>query len=400
MADDLKLLREYLERDSEEAFRELAERHVGLVYSTAQRLLGNRELAEEVTQTVFMILAAKGRRLKGMTLAGWLHRTTRLSALQALRAECRRQRREERFAVLESNENDGWARIEPHLDEALNELGETDRSAVVLRFLEEKSLREVGETLGVSEDAARMRIQRAVTKLRSSFNKSGIVISSALVLSALSKASAAEAPVGLASSVIATLGIKGAGVAAATTPLAKEVLKVMALAKIKTASVMAVTVVALGVTTAVVTKNVAAEKKPAIREMWDRDNLKPEQRQQLAKMICLDNLKQLGWGAKRWADTNNGALPPNWMSLKGYITSPEFFTCVSDTNRTAVKEWPELRTSNITYPLLSPGVSEKRVNTIVATCPIHGHAVLSTGQAFQGDYIKQNGLKINGNKLE
>lgn len=145
---------------------------------------------------------------------------------------------------------------------------------------------------------------------------------------------------------------------------------------------------------------IAADKKPTIREMWQKENLKPEQRQQLAKMICLDNLKQIGAASKRWADTNNGALPANWSSLRGVLNSPEFLTCLSDTNRTPAKAWPELRNVNITYPILSPGAAGKAVNTVVATCPIHGHAVLSTGQAFQGDYIKQNGLKIKGNKLE
>lgn len=144
----------------------------------------------------------------------------------------------------------------------------------------------------------------------------------------------------------------------------------------------------------------AAEKKPTIREMWQKEGLKPEQREQLAKMICLDNLKQLAAGARNWAATNGGALPSQWASLKGFVSSPELFTCVSDTNRTAATEWPQLRAQNITYPLLSPGLKNAAANTVIATCPLHGHAVLSTGQAFQGSYIREKGLKIKGNKLE
>src|SRR6187401_1552489 len=169
MPDDVQLLREYLENDSQEAFRALVERHVRLVYSTAQRVVNNAELAEEVTHTVFMILATKGRKLRGTLLAGWLHRTARFAALQALRVERRRERREETFAALAMGEDPKLAGIEANLDEALNKLGEIDRNAIILRFLEEKGLREVGEALGISEDAARMRVNRAVTKLQASF---------------------------------------------------------------------------------------------------------------------------------------------------------------------------------------------------------------------------------------
>src|SRR5687768_15813577 len=219
MPDDVTLLREYLENDSQEAFRTLVGRHVPLVYSTAQRLLNNSELAEEVTQTVFVILARKGRKLKGTLLAGWLHRTTRFAALQALRMECRRQRREETFATLANGDDRELERIGPHLDEALNKLGETDRNAVILRFLEEKSLREVGEALGISEDAARMRVNRAVTKLQASFGKVGVTVSSAALLSTLSSAAAVQIPSGVVPSVIAIVGVKGSGIAAATIPL-------------------------------------------------------------------------------------------------------------------------------------------------------------------------------------
>src|SRR6187401_282784 len=127
MPDDVQLLREYLENDSQEAFRALVERHVRLVYSTAQRVVNNAELAEEVTQTVFMILATKGRKLKGTLLAGWLHRTARFAALQALRVERRRERREETFATLAMGDQRELVAIEPYLDVAMNKLGEIDR---------------------------------------------------------------------------------------------------------------------------------------------------------------------------------------------------------------------------------------------------------------------------------
>jgi RNA polymerase sigma factor (sigma-70 family) len=269
MPDDSELLREYLEKDCQEAFQTLVQRHVRLVYSTAQRLLNNAELAEEVTQTVFMILATKGRKLRGALLAGWLHRTARFVALQALRVERRRRRREETFAALAIGEDRELAGFGANLDEALNKLGEIDRNAIILRFLEEKGLREVGEALGISEDAARMRVNRAVTKLQASFGKSGVAVSSATLVSALSSASAVQVPSSMVSSVVATVGIKGSGIAAATTPfLVKETLKGMALAKIKTASAVAAIVVVLAVMTALVTNNKAAGREPTLPEIW------------------------------------------------------------------------------------------------------------------------------------
>src|SRR2546427_9906851 len=88
MSDDFELLREHVERGSDEAFRTLVERHSGMVHGAAMRIVRDEHLAEEVTQAVFIILARKGARLRrGTILAGWLHRAARLVALGALRGE-------------------------------------------------------------------------------------------------------------------------------------------------------------------------------------------------------------------------------------------------------------------------------------------------------------------------
>src|SRR5437879_2668345 len=145
MMDDRDLLQEYAERGSEEAFRTLVERHVGLVHAAAWRLVREEHLAQEVTQAVFIILARKAAQLKSSTvLAGWLYRTTRFVALQAMRTEKRRQRHQDDFAHMDTT-HDGdstWKHIAPHLDDAITRLGERDRDAVVLRFFEEKNFAE------------------------------------------------------------------------------------------------------------------------------------------------------------------------------------------------------------------------------------------------------------------
>ena len=163
MTDSQKLLAEYVKNGSEPAFRELVTRYIDLVYSAAVRLVdGDTHLAEDVAQTVFLDLARMGRTLsKEVMLGGWLHRHTCYVAATTMRGERRRQLRE-RQAVQMNAQSDhseaNLAQVAPILDEAINELGDDDRTAILLRFFEERDLRSIGHVLGSSEDAARMRV--------------------------------------------------------------------------------------------------------------------------------------------------------------------------------------------------------------------------------------------------
>jgi uncharacterized protein (TIGR03435 family) len=254
--DDIALLREFAATESESAFAALVEQHVNLVYSTALRSVGGAHAAQEITQAVFIILARKAKSLGAKTvLAGWLHHTTRLTAANFLRGEIRRQQREQE-AYMQStlNEPDArvWPQIAPLLDDALDRLGERDRHAVVLRFFENKNLREVGAALGASEDAAKMRVNRALEKLRKMFAKRGMTLTAAAIAGAVSANSVHAAPAGLAK-IISTVAVaKGAAASASTLTLIKGALKIMAWTKAKTAIVSGV-VVLLAAGTATVT---------------------------------------------------------------------------------------------------------------------------------------------------
>src|SRR5438046_8399232 len=93
--DDMALLRQYAEKQSEEAFRALVARYTNQVYATALRYVGQVHEVEEISQAVLLILAQKARRLSTKTiLSGWLYQTTRLTAANFLRSENRRIRRE------------------------------------------------------------------------------------------------------------------------------------------------------------------------------------------------------------------------------------------------------------------------------------------------------------------
>src|ERR1039458_5938360 len=182
MSDDMTLVREFAASESEPSFAGLVERHIDLVHSSALRQVGDSHLAEEITQAVFIILARKAASLGPKTvLSAWLYRTTRYATADALKARRRRAAREqEAFMQSTLNEPDSetWSRLAPLLDDAMAELGETDRTALVLRFFENKTAREIAEALRMEEAAAQKRVTRALEKLRAVFVKRGVTLRS------------------------------------------------------------------------------------------------------------------------------------------------------------------------------------------------------------------------------
>jgi RNA polymerase sigma factor (sigma-70 family) len=258
--DDIALLREYVDRNSEEAFATLVTRHVNKVYSVALRHTRNSHQAEEITQAVFIILAKKSRHLgRGVVLSGWLYQTARLAAVTFIRSEIRRTRREEEAqmqTLSNETEPDVWMRIAPLLDTAMAGLNEKDRHAVVLRFFDGRSLREVGAALGGSEDAAKMRVNRAVEKLRQFFTKRGVVIPAAVLTTAIAANSVQAAPAALAHTATAVAFTQGATASGSTMALIKGTLKIMAWTKAKTAIVVgAASILAAGTTTTLVAQH-------------------------------------------------------------------------------------------------------------------------------------------------
>src|SRR5439155_20518649 len=116
-----------------------------------------------------------------------------------------------------------------HLDQALSELNEADRNAVLLRYFERKSAREIAETLGTSEDAAQKRVSRAVDRLREFFAKRGITVGASGLVVVISANAVQAAPVGLAVT-ISTAAVL-AGTTLATTATATKTIVMTALQK-------------------------------------------------------------------------------------------------------------------------------------------------------------------------
>ncbi len=226
MHDDAALLRRYAESRSEEAFAELVRRHLNLVYFAALRSAGgNGPLAEDVAQEVFTALARQASGLaRHATLVGWLYTTTRFTTAKVVRSERRRKSREgEAHVMMErARENEpavDWERLRPVLDEALEELNGRDREAVLLRCLEGRAFAEIGATLRVSEDAARMRVERALEKLRGGLGRRGLTSTGAALGAAIAQQATAAVPVGLAGSIATTAVGAAAGVGGATGAL-------------------------------------------------------------------------------------------------------------------------------------------------------------------------------------
>lgn len=248
MANDTDLLSEFVRnpatREGQDAFTALVGQHLNLVYSVALRKVRSPQLAEEVSQTVFTQLARHADALKqGTILAAWLHRVTYYAGIDVVRREARRQAREqiacEMSLLMDDNAAD-WNRIEPHLDEAVQSLDETDRAAILLRFFENKSLREVGETLGTSEDAAQKRVGRALDRLRDYFIKQKITTVAGGLAGIISAHGVQAAPAGL-SSVIAAGSLTAASVSTSvsTTLATAKIITMTTLQKIAIGAVIA-----------------------------------------------------------------------------------------------------------------------------------------------------------------
>ena len=246
--DDWHLLRRFAEHDSQEAFAALTARYLNLVYSVCRRELADAETAEDVTQAVFLILARKAPALgRNVVLSGWLFQTARFAAKNARIQAQRRAAYEQKAAGAmqqqsEEREDAAWSEIEPLLNRSLAALRDGERDCVLLRFFQGLSFAEAGTALGLSEEAVRKRVGRALEKMRRFFGKEGVLIPSVALAALLSAHAAKAAP----ATVAATVAHLITGIAPGPISLlAKGTLHAMRIAKLK-ATIGLVAVVLVG----------------------------------------------------------------------------------------------------------------------------------------------------------
>lgn len=269
---DADLLQQFASNGSQAAFEEVVRRNVGLVYGSALRQLrGDSHAAEDIAQTVFVLLSRKAGTIPPNSVAAaWLFTATRYAVSHHLRAQRRRIDREQEAQTMnelnsEPVQDAYWARIKPELDDLVASLGSHERDAILLRFFQGRSLSEVGQQLGISADAARMRIERGLEKLRSTLSKRGVSSSAAAIGAMLTQEAAFAISPTLASSIAATAF---SGLSAGSTGAA--FLNSVIMAKIKTGLVGAL--VAGVIVTAVFQERTKAQLRLEIASLDQESN--------------------------------------------------------------------------------------------------------------------------------
>lgn len=235
---DQQLLQEYSQRQSEAAFTELVRRHVDLVYSAALRMVRDLHAAQDITQNTFSALAQNAGQLKNHpVLAGWLHRTAQNLAVKAIRSETRRRDREQAATDMNATAPDPlWDDLAPHLDTALQELAPADRDAILLRYFQRQSARTMAGTLGITEEAAQKRLNRAVDRLRQCLSKRGLNVGAASLAALIASNSVHAAPAGLA------LAVSGAALAGVTLSTVTQTILMTTFQKAAVAAALAAAV--------------------------------------------------------------------------------------------------------------------------------------------------------------
>jgi RNA polymerase sigma factor (sigma-70 family) len=240
--EDRELLDEFVKSRSQSAFSELVTRHLPVVYSAALRMVRDSHLAEEVAQSAFATLAQKADSIRPpQVLGGWLYNTTRHLAMHAVRTEQRRREREQIACAMQSlDEPPNVPEIAEHLEPAMAELDADDRDALVLRYLANRGLRDVGAELGISEEAARKRVARALDRLRTVLAHRAVSTTTVFLATALAS-SVIPVPSGLGATITSTALVP------ATVATATKATVVALKAKTMLATMAAVTITGVGI---------------------------------------------------------------------------------------------------------------------------------------------------------
>jgi RNA polymerase sigma factor (sigma-70 family) len=330
------LLRQYAHERSQQAFAELVRLYVDMVYAAARRQVRDSTLADDVTQAVFIILAQKAASIPTeRPLSAWLLRTTSYCASNARRTREHRQFHERRAAEMARDMHDtaddgaGWEELAPLLDEGLNKLGAGERDALLLKYFEKKSLRQVGEALGISEDAATKRVSRAVERLRVFFQRRGTVVSAIALTTLLASESAKAAPVALAGSIAtgATSGAAGAGAAS----VAKGAMGLMFVQRLKLAA-LAASVLLVGVGGVYIASTASAPRPRTVAVNIPPALVAPSMTKSRIGLtfsdgtsvevlgLCDPDITPEQW----WSADGSAALPPNvdLMSAESFKVEP------------------------------------------------------------------------------
>lgn len=217
MADaEILLLRRFAETSDAEAFSEITQRYAGMVYASCRRVLGNEAKAADATQETFFQLFKNAGEITG-SLGGWLHRVATRKSVDMIRMDSARASREKSYAGTAKKEINEWQELSPYVDQAMEELDDDIREMLVRHYLGGKSMRLVGEDMGVSQATVSRKIEKGVSQLRSMLEQKGLVISITILGSMLLTNTLEAAPAVVMSELgkMAIAGTTAAGAGAA-----------------------------------------------------------------------------------------------------------------------------------------------------------------------------------------
>ena len=174
MLSDLQHLQRYATTGDAHAFRELVQAHGAMVHATALRVTRDAAAAQDVAQETFLELARKAGGIT-QSVAAWLHRVAWNRACDVVRRETARKRVEDAMAETWHTDREAtWPEIEPHVDEALNELPQVLREVLVLYFLEGRTQVEIARHLDRNQATVSRAIERGISAMREALKTRGI----------------------------------------------------------------------------------------------------------------------------------------------------------------------------------------------------------------------------------
>lgn len=190
---DLALLARYATRRDADAFASIVARHAGLVFATCRRILGDRAVAEEVAQETFFVLLRRPDAVNA-SLGGWLHRTASRLAIDTLRRDSSRRRRERTYARESPRTARRWTDIAPHLDACLESMPERQRRLLVEHFIAGVSQRRLAAHLKVSPATLCREMRRSLDDLRRRLLDRGVLSAAPFLVTMLQQHAVEVAP--------------------------------------------------------------------------------------------------------------------------------------------------------------------------------------------------------------
>ena len=209
------LLRRFARTGDAEAFAEIIRRYAGLVYGAALRILADMDRAADVAQETFLQLTKDAGAVTG-SLPGWLHRVATHKAIDQMRRETSRRRRETAYMASRRREVAEWKDISPYVDEGLNELDPEMRDILVAHFLEGRTTRHIAGVRGISQATVSRRIEAGVASLRGVLRRRGIIVAAGALSLLLGENAVKAAPAALMAE-LGKIALVGGHVAAVST---------------------------------------------------------------------------------------------------------------------------------------------------------------------------------------